>query len=48
MIVLGVNASSVIDQDMLLRDITCPEFSSLQCIPGPIRAIAMDTDTHWT
>jgi hypothetical protein len=44
---LGVNASSVIDQDMLLRDITLPEFSSSQRIPGPIRAIVMDTDTQY-
>jgi hypothetical protein len=31
-----VNASLVIDQDVLLRDITLPEFFSSQCIPGPI------------
>jgi hypothetical protein len=42
-----VNASSTIDQDMLLKDITLPEYSSLQCIPGPIRAIVMGTDTQY-
>jgi hypothetical protein len=43
----GVNASSTTDQDVLLKDITLPEFSSLQRIPGPIRAIVMDTDTQY-
>jgi hypothetical protein len=42
-----VNASSTTDQDVLLMDITLPEFSSLQRIPGPIRAIVMDTDTQY-
>jgi hypothetical protein len=41
-----VNASSTIDQDML-KDITLPELSSSQRIPGPIRAIVMDTDTQY-
>jgi hypothetical protein len=45
--ILGVNTSSTTDQDVLLKDITLPEFSSLQCIPGPIRAIVMDTDTQY-
>jgi hypothetical protein len=42
--VSGVNTSSVIDQDVLLMDLTLPEFSSTQRIPGPIRAIVMDKD----
>jgi hypothetical protein len=45
--ILGVNASSTIDQDVLLKDITLPEFSSLLHIPGPICAIIMDTDTQY-
>jgi hypothetical protein len=45
--ILGVNASSTIDQDVLLRDITLPEFSSSQRIPGPICVIVMDTDTQY-
>jgi hypothetical protein len=45
--ILGVNASSTIDQNVLLKDITLPEFSSSQRIPGPIRAIVMDTDTQY-
>jgi hypothetical protein len=45
--ILGVNASSTTDQDMLLKDITLPQFSSLQRIPGPICAVAMDTDTQY-
>jgi hypothetical protein len=45
--ILGVNTSSTIDQDVLLKDITLPEFSSLQRIPGPIHAIVMDTDTQY-
>jgi hypothetical protein len=32
---------------VLLRDITLPEFSSLKCIPGPIHAIVMDTNTQY-
>jgi hypothetical protein len=32
---------------MLLRDITLPEFSSSQRIPGPIRAKAMDTNAQY-
>jgi Retroviral aspartyl protease len=43
---LGVNTSSTTDQDVL-KDITLPEFSSSQCIPGPIHAIVMDTDTQY-
>jgi hypothetical protein len=45
--VSGVNASSVIDQDVLLTDITLPEFSSSQCIAGPLRAIVMNMDTQY-
>jgi hypothetical protein len=45
--ILGVNASSTIDQDVLLKDITLPEFSTSQRIPGPICAIVMDTDTQY-
>jgi hypothetical protein len=45
--ILGVNASSTTDQDVLLKDNTLPEFSSLQRIPGPIHAIVMDTDTQY-
>jgi hypothetical protein len=43
----GVNASSVIDQDVLLTDITLPEFSSSIRIPGPIRAIVMDMEAQY-
>jgi hypothetical protein len=39
--VSGVTASSVIDQYVMLKDITLPEFSSSQCIPGPICALIM-------
>jgi hypothetical protein len=39
--VSGVNKSSIIDQEVLVKDITLPEFSSLQHIPGPI--CKMDT-----
>jgi hypothetical protein len=42
--VSGVNASSVIDQNILLTDITLPEFLSSQRIPGPIRALIMPID----
>jgi hypothetical protein len=42
-----VNTSSVIDQDVLLTDITLPEFSSSQHIPGPIRAIVVDMDAQY-
>jgi hypothetical protein len=45
--VSGVNASSVIDQDVLLTDITLPKFLSSQRIPGPIRAIVMNMDTQY-
>jgi hypothetical protein len=45
--VSGVNASSVIDQDVLLTDLTLPKFSSTQRIPGPIRAIVMDMDAQY-
>jgi hypothetical protein len=42
-----MNASSTTDQDVLLKEITLPEFSSSRRIPGPIRAIVMDTDTQY-
>jgi hypothetical protein len=42
-----VNASSVTNQDVLLQDITLPEFLSSQHIPGPIRAIVMSMDAHY-
>jgi hypothetical protein len=45
--ICGVNASSTTDQNVLLKDITLPAFSSLQQIPGPIRAIVMDTYTQY-
>jgi hypothetical protein len=45
--VSGVNASSVIDQHVLLTDITLPEISSSQCIPGPICALIMPMDTQY-
>jgi hypothetical protein len=45
--VSGVNASSVIDQDVLLTDITLPAFLSSQCIPGPIPAVVMDMDAQY-
>jgi hypothetical protein len=45
--VSGMNASSVINQDVLLTDITLPEYSSSQCIPGPIRAIVMDMEAQY-
>jgi hypothetical protein len=43
----GMNASSVIDQDILLTDIALPEFSLSQRIPGPIHAIVMNMDTQY-
>jgi hypothetical protein len=42
-----LNASSIIDQDVLLSDITLPDFSSLQRIPGPICAIVMNMDAQY-
>jgi hypothetical protein len=45
--VSGMNASSIIDQHVLLTDITLPAFSSSQCIPGPIRALIMPMDTQY-
>jgi hypothetical protein len=45
--ILGVNASSTTDQDVLLKYITLPELSSSQHIPGPICAIVRDTDTQY-
>jgi hypothetical protein len=45
--VSGMNTSSVTDQDVLLTDITLPEFSSSQCIPGPIRAMVMKMDAQY-
>jgi hypothetical protein len=42
--VSGVNASSVIDQDVLLTDLTLP---ASQHIPGPIHAIVMDMDAQY-
>jgi hypothetical protein len=45
--VSGMNASSVIDQHVLLTDITLPEFSSSQHIPGPIRALIMPMDAQY-
>jgi hypothetical protein len=45
--VSGVNASYVIDQHVLLTDITLPEFSASQRIPGPIRVLIMPMDTQY-
>jgi hypothetical protein len=45
--VSGMNASSVIDQYVMLKDITLPEFSSSQRIPGPIRALIMPMDAQY-
>jgi hypothetical protein len=45
--VSGVNASSVIDQNVLLTDITLPEFLLSQCIPGPICALIMPMDAQY-
>jgi hypothetical protein len=45
--VSGANTSSVIDQDILLTDITLPKFSSSRPIPGPICAIVMNMDTQY-
>jgi hypothetical protein len=42
-----MNASSVIDQDILLKDIALPEFSLSQCIPGPICAIVIDMEVQY-
>jgi hypothetical protein len=45
--VSGMNASSVIDQDNLLADITLPEFLLSQCIPGPIHALVMPMEAQY-
>jgi hypothetical protein len=45
--VSGMNAGSIIDQDMLLKDITLAEFSLSQHIPGPILAIVMDMEAQY-
>jgi hypothetical protein len=45
--VSGVNASSVINQYIMLTDITLPEFSSSQHIPGPICALIMPVDAQY-
>jgi hypothetical protein len=45
--VSGVNASSVTNQDVLLTDITLPEFLLSQHIPGPICAIVMKMDAQY-
>jgi hypothetical protein len=45
--VSGMNASSVIDQDILLKDITLLEFLSSQHIPSPICAIFIDMETQY-
>jgi hypothetical protein len=45
----GIEPSTgkIIDQHVLLTDITLPEFSSSQRIPGPIRALIMPMDTQY-
>jgi hypothetical protein len=45
--VSGMNASSVVDQHVLLTDISLPEFLLSQRIPGPIRALIMPMDTQY-
>jgi hypothetical protein len=45
--VSGMNASSVTNQDVLLTDITLPEFLLSQRIPGPICAIVMKMDAQY-
>jgi hypothetical protein len=45
--VSGVNTSSVTNQDVLLTDITLPEFLSSQRVPGPIRAIVINMDAQY-
>jgi hypothetical protein len=42
-----MNPSSVTNQDVLLKDITLPEFLSSQHIPGPICAIVMNMDAQY-
>jgi hypothetical protein len=37
-----VTSSALLDKEVLIEDMTLPEFSSNTCIPGPIRAIIMD------
>jgi hypothetical protein len=45
--VSGVTTSSVIDQYVMLKDITLPEFSSSQRIPGPIQALLMPMEAQY-
>jgi hypothetical protein len=45
--VSGVNASSVVNQDILPKDITLPEFLPSQQIPGPICSLAMTLDAQY-
>jgi hypothetical protein len=45
--VSGVTETSVIDQYVMLKDITLPEFSSSQRIPGPIKALLMPMEAQY-
>jgi hypothetical protein len=45
--VSGVTTSSVIDQYVMVKDITLPEFSSSQRIPGPIKALLMPMEAQY-
>jgi hypothetical protein len=40
--VTGVTASTLLDKEVLIKDMILPEFSATTCISGPIRAILMD------
>jgi hypothetical protein len=45
--VSGMNASLVIDQYVMLKDITLPEFLLSQHIPGPTQALIMPMDAQY-
>jgi len=40
----GVHGSKPLTQEVLMRDITFPEFAATQRVPGPIRAFVYDND----
>jgi hypothetical protein len=40
----GVTASSIMNQEVLIENMTLPEFSSTQRVSGPIRAFVMDNN----
>lgn len=41
----GIHGSKPLTQEVLIRDITFPEFSNTQRVPGPVRAFVFANDT---